>query len=681
MLIPFANAVFDNGTNMATSTGYNSYTQLFNPNYASSTSAISNNVFTGSFNVLGNYTLNKLSVGGNGENLVFISGKSYLTFLSGNILYVFSIENNTFLFASEATLPHNAAYSDTRFGCAFINGEWNPTHDVDIVFLAGGYFYSYHFNRTDLTLTKIQELPMESYTSLSALSCSKFNHNEPKALYMVDTIMHMFNASASSYSVDDMMNLTLSANYSIINRQKLEVGTFDNENNINYAYSIISDASNRKLCSVRENNTVKCVAITGYSDLTGGMFYPYTINNYIATGSLQGFDINMTLWNYNLEPVCSKGDSAMSSSLSTEYITMDTYKDVGVSYPVISYVSNSTNGFTSYQGIRVYDYGCNILMNITYISPTTSVSTLAGGFSSSNYGTLFGDINGDSFLDYIFSKGIISGSRNNEFSGNSSLYPAFSYPITGIFAIVDVNNDGLVDLFSSNNSHTYMYINNYSPPAYCTESVTMVTSNTGTPTCINSTIRYDAVTNLCEDVQLYVDCYGDGAQIQQSTFSSTPFVNCLMNRSIDYKTKIYVYTHSGSLLNPLYYEQNLGVVINKAYPECYSSGQGGKDINNTASAGGGIVPGAPEQSLSNIFEGLGFKTAASKCFLALIILIIVTIGVAKLGTYVIAIVDLITFIGLVFIGLIPFWVLMVIVIMMIFLVFLGFFRRSGSGGA
>lgn len=678
MLTSLASATsFMNGTNVALSSPGNNYNQLFRD-------SISENYFTGYINANSNITTSTLSIGSGLLNNVFTFGKTYVEMIYSNTLVILLSNGTSLSFYASAGLPHPSTELDTRSGCAIINSVsgWNASNDVELIFAAGGYLYDYGFNVANKTLSEMGEIALPA-GSMSQITCSHFGTDSKDEFFVINDTLYVYNNTRSLVTSKSFAGM-LTSNYS-----KIEAGFFNTYSNVDYAMFTMRNYSKAtaNICSYNENSSTKCItAISGTSysevDITAGFFNSYSLNRYIGA-VYGGFaeQVTMAIYDYELNKICSAsilpgGNAMYNIDYSNSLLRADTYNDGSNVFPAFTFTYFTPPD--TIEGVYIYDYNCASLSGFSY-------KGMYNYIKFNKYGTSFADVNGDLILDYLTGSGVVTGTNKQYHLLTYADVPLensqINFSLPGAYALLDMNDDSLADLLMSNSTSTSVWYQNYAPPSICNESVTMVTSNTGTPTCLNSTIRYDAVTNLCEDVQLYVDCYGDGAQIQQSTFSTTPFVNCLMNRSIDYKAKIYVYTHSGSLFNPLYYEQNFGVVINKAYPECYSSGQGGKDINNTASAGGGIVPGAPEQSLSSIFEGLGFKTVASKCFLALIILIIVTIGVAKFGPYVIAIVDLITFIGLVFIGLIPFWVLMVIAIMMIFLVFLGFFRRAGSGGA
>jgi len=211
----------------------------------------------------------------------------------------------------------------------------------------------------------------------------------------------------------------------------------------------------------------------------------------------------------------------------------------------------------------------------------------------------------------------------------------------------------------------------------CELDVTSVSFDTGSPICVNESIIYTANTNDCELVKIYVDCYGDGKQIQVSpAWVYNPSAACLMYRSVSYDAKVYVYTAEQGLSTAQFFEENGGIVVNDVYPTCNMAGQSGGTVINTAELPPEI---GVEGSLDGIFEGLGFRSAASKVFLSLLIMIITAILIGtKLPLPITLIILVIEFIGLIITGLLPIWILFVLLLILSFLTYLKF--ANGGGG-
>jgi len=149
-----------------------------------------------------------------------------------------------------------------------------------------------------------------------------------------------------------------------------------------------------------------------------------------------------------------------------------------------------------------------------------------------------------------------------------------------------------------------------------------------------------------------------------------------MNRSVSYDAKVYVYTAEQGLSTAQFFEENGGIVVNDVYPTCNMAGQSGGTVINTAELPPEI---GVEGSLDGIFEGLGFRSAASKVFLSLLIMIITAILIGtKLPLPITLIILVIEFIGLIITGLLPIWILFVLLLILSFLTYLKF--ANGGGG-
>lgn len=297
------------------------------------------------------------------------------------------------------------------------------------------------------------------------------------------------------------------------------------------------------------------------------------------------------------------------------------------------------------------------------------------------------DLNNDNKFEILWDKNIFYNLSGTTFL--NSLYLGSAYNPSSSWNIIDGNRDGNYEIWSSNDTSVVTLYQNFTN----TNAVLLgYLYDTGSPICTNVSRSYFT--------PAYNDTEGDLVYMRAYCASTRSYTNwtatTLTNLDSDYSknvscnsgTTIGTFTDSVCITDTAHAGQTgscLDFTYDVADLNCFTKGRGSgytyvngsfTSYNNTAGASG-----AMENSVSDIFTGLGFKTTQSRMMLSGLILIVITAIAAKFGLAVVLVSDIIAFTILCFSGLLPIWMFIVLAIIIAGGIFLGFFRKSGSGGA
>lgn len=308
------------------------------------------------------------------------------------------------------------------------------------------------------------------------------------------------------------------------------------------------------------------------------------------------------------------------------------------------------------------------------------------------------DFNDNNLVDFIMPDGIL---YDIDLKGENAYNTTLNYTLafsseslySDYFGIADVDDDDLLDAFGTSATygtqlHKAQVGGGYVPAANCTETVYGVRYFTGDPICVNESIYYRVNHTQCEEVKLYVDCYGDGEQIAESDYEYDPIVSCYMNKTQTYQANIWVMREGQVLDTAEMWGVHSGSVINDVYPNCYTTGSydPDEDINIWNTNVVAIVPEGEQEDISDdlggVFEAMGFRTVISKLVLGLIVIVIgLAIGWAiskNLGVAMIF--GVIAIIFSVVVGIIPIWILLMFIILSAMIFVVKNYLMKGEGG-
>jgi hypothetical protein len=239
-----------------------------------------------------------------------------------------------------------------------------------------------------------------------------------------------------------------------------------------------------------------------------------------------------------------------------------------------------------------------------------------------------------------------------------------------------LNNDNYYDVISINGNELIAYLTDYTSSV---PEITGVIIDTGSPICINNNVNYKFTWNDNNEelVRIRIDCSGHDNYTDFSMWTSqinTPIErDCYYNETGIYSPIAWI---ENSEFNSSFALPSMNV-IESSPPNCYISGQ--IPISSITSGGGNGLSVNLENILGNLTNDWSFAT---KFIFGLIILlsIIIIMAYYEVQKTIIAVVSVITIIGLVAVSFFPLWLFFLIVVVIALGLMISFVVASKSGG-